>query len=238
MQVNENSSANELQQAIGRLWRGSFHCLLSTHSVKYDGYPFGSVLPMCRDSGGRPLLMISHLAQHTRNLDGDPKCSLTLVDSNHADVQQWTRLTCLADAESCSSSSALERYYRYFPEGRHYHKELNFRLYRLQPRQFYLIAGFGSARWFDVSRVLEAPLFPAAEELEILYQLNARDHNLLSRFLSSRHQKLSDTEIHAVGADPQGLDLRQGENLIRYPFDSPFPEANNIVEQLEASLNN
>ena len=236
--MNGNSSANEIQQAIGRLWRGSFHCLLSTHSVKFDGYPFGSVLPICRDSHGRPLLMISHLAQHTRNLDADPRCSLTLVDSNHADVQQWTRLTCLADAEPSTSSSALERYYRYYPEGRHYHKELNFRLYRLQPRQFYLIAGFGSARWFDVSRVLEAPLFPTAKEMEILYQLNARDHNLLGRFLVSRNHDLSDAKIHAVGADPQGLDLRQGESLIRCMFDTPLPEAGNFVEGLEASLNN
>ncbi len=235
--MDESSSAEELQQAISSLWRGSFHCQLSTHSVKFEGYPFGSVLPICRDSQARPLLMISHLAQHTRNLDADPRCSLTLVNSNHADVQQWTRLTCLADAEPTSSSSALERYYRYYPEGRHYHKELNFSLYRLQPRQFYMIAGFGSARWFDVSRVLQETLFPTAEELEILYQLNARDHNLLGRFLASRQQGQPQDKIHALGADPWGLDLRLGDSLTRCLFDSPITEANRFVERLEASLN-
>jgi putative heme iron utilization protein len=233
--MNDNSSAEELLQAISQLWRNSFHCQLSTHSVKFEGYPFGSVLPICRDSQGRPLLMISHLAQHTRNLDADPRCSFTLVDSNHADVQQWTRLTCLAEAEPTSSSTALERYYRYYPEGRQYHKELNFSLYRLKPIQFYLIAGFGSARWFDVSRVLDEPHFPTAEELEILYQLNAREHNLLGRFLTSRQLDHPEAKIHAVGADPNGLDLRLGDSLTRCPFDSPIAEAGNLVEQLETA---
>lgn len=234
--MNDKASADELLLAIIRLWHGSFHCQLSTHSIKFEGYPFGSVLPLCRDSQGRPLLMISHLAQHTRNLDADPRCSLTLVDSNHSDVQQWTRLTCLADAEPTSSSTALERYYRYYPEGRQYHKELNFNLYRLQPVQFYLIAGFGSARWFDVSRALDQPHFASAEELEILYQLNAREHELLRRFLDSRQLQHRNGKIHAVGADPSGLDLRLGDSLTRCPFDAPVTQAKDFLERLEASL--
>lgn len=233
--MNDTSPAEDLLAAISRLWRGSFHCQLSTQSIKFEGYPFGSVLPICRDSQGRPLLMISHLAQHTRNLDADPRCSLTLVDANHHDVQQWTRLTCLARAEPTTSSTALERYYRYYPEGRHYHKELNFRLYRLQPVQFYLIAGFGSARWFDVSRVLGEPHFATADELEILYQLNAREHHLLAHFLDSQQLDHPKGKIHAVGADPSGLDLRLGDNLIRHAFNTPIPEAGNFLERLGSS---
>jgi hypothetical protein len=236
--MNDNSSADDLRRTISQVWRGSFHGLLSTHSLKYEGYPFGSVLPMCRDSQGRPLLMISHLAQHTRNLDADPRCSLTLVESNHPDVQQWTRLTCLANVEPTTSSHTLERYYRYYPEGRQYHKELNFRLYRLLPRQFYLIAGFGSARWFDVSRVLDEPFFPAADELEILYQLNARAQGLLSCLLASRKLESRDGQVHAVGADPNGIDLRHADGIWRCPLDFPVTDANRYIEQLETSLCN
>ncbi len=233
--MNRMSSSEDLAQTISELWSESFHALLSTHSVKFEGYPFGSLLPICRDGQGNPLLMISHLAQHTRNLDSDPRCSLTLVRSNHADVLQWTRLTCLADAEPVTSSTALERYCRYFPDGRRYHKELNFNLYRLRPSQLYLIAGFGSARWFDVGRILGAPGFHTAAELEILYQLNAHDHDLLDRVLV-HYGAEPRGQVQAVGADPRGLDVRQGETLSRLQFEQPITDENEFVTRLETTL--
>jgi putative heme iron utilization protein len=233
--MNQNSSSEELLQEINDLWSESFHCLLSTHSVKYTGYPFGSVLPICRDKQGQPLLMISHLAQHTRNLGTDARCSFTLLRSNHADVQQWTRLTCLADAQPVTSSSTLERYCRYYPEARRYHKDFNFNLLRLQPKQIYLIAGFGTARWFDVRRVLEAPSFQTAAELEILDQLHTQNHDLLKRFLAHQGQQVRD-KAHAVGVDPEGLDIRQGEHLARLKFTSPISDEARFIEQLELAI--
>ena len=86
--MNQESSSEDLLSTIDKLWCESFHGLLSTHSVKFTGYPFGSVVPICRDSKGNPLLMISHLAQHTRNIDADPHCSLTLMQADHTDVLQ------------------------------------------------------------------------------------------------------------------------------------------------------
>jgi putative heme iron utilization protein len=233
--VNQISSREAIGQTIRSLWCESFHGLLSTHSVKFEGYPFGSLLPICRDAQANPLLLISHLAQHTQNLDNDPRCSLTLIRSNHVDVLQWTRLTCLADAQPVTTGNALERYCRYFPDGRRYHKELNFNLYRLRPKQFYLIAGFGSARWYDVSQVLDAPHFHTAAELEILYQLNAHDHELLERLLVHRDIQTPD-QLQAVGADPQGLDIRLDEHLTRLHFSNPITDEGSFVSQLEASI--
>jgi heme iron utilization protein len=235
--MNQASPSEDLQQTIDKLWTGSYHGVLSTQSVKFEGYPFGSLLPICRDGQGNPLMMISHLAQHTRNLDSNPRCSLTLIEQNHADVLQWTRLTCLADAQPATSSNAMERYCRYYPDGRRYHKELNFSLYRLLPRQFYLIAGFGSARWFDVTRVLDMPRFQTAAEMEILYQLNAREHDLLNRFLSSRGVS-GQGAAHAVGANPRGFDIRQGETLTRYNLPNPINNEINFIAELERAIEN
>jgi heme iron utilization protein len=235
--MNQALPSEELLQTIDKLWTGSYHGVLSTQSVKFEGYPFGSLLPICRDDQGNPLMMISHLAQHTRNLDSNPHCSLTLIEQNHAEVLQWTRLTCLADAQPATSSNAMERYCRYYPDGRRYHKELNFSLYRLMPRQFYLIAGFGSARWFDVNRVLDMPRFQTAAEMEILYQLNAREHDLLNRFLSSRGIS-GQGAAHAVGANPRGFDIRQGETLTRYNLPNPVNNEIDFIPELERAIEN
>ncbi len=233
--MNQALPSEDLIQDITRLWNERFHCTLSTQSAKYPGYPFGSVLPICRDSKGQPLLMISHLAQHTRNLGADKRCAMTLIRSNHADVLQWTRLTCLADAEPADSSSAMERYCRYFPEGRRFHKELNFDLFRLQPKQCYLVAGFGSARWFDAGRLLDQPRFHTAAELEILYQLNARDHTLIRRLLEQQGLD-APAQAQAVGADPQGLDVRLGERLLRLNLQAPITDEADYLPRLQAEL--
>ena len=232
--MNQGSISEDLLQELRQLWTGSFHGQLSTHSVKFSGYPFGSLLPICRDSKGNPLLMISHLAQHTRNLAANPQCSLMLTQPKSGDVQQWTRLTCLADAQPAPSSGMLERYCRYYPEGRRYHKELNFQLYQLLPRQFYFVAGFGSARWFEVSRLLPQEYFHTADELELLYQLNGHEHALLNELLARRDIDPS-TESHAVGADPQGLDLRHGENLLRLHFDPPINDTAEFLTHIRGT---
>jgi len=232
--MNQGSISEDLLQELRRLWSASFHGLLSTHSVKFAGYPFGSLLPICRDKKGNLLLMIAHLAQHTRNLEADPRCSLTLTQPKPGDVQQWTRLTCLADAQPAASSGVLERYCRYYPESRRYHKELNFKLYRLQPRQFYFVAGFGSARWFEMRRLIPFESFATADELELLYQLNGHEHALLREILA-RQEMDAATECHAVGTDPWGLDLRCGDTLTRLQFDSPRADTAEFLSHIRVA---
>ena len=53
--------------------------ILSTLSVKLGGFPFGSVVPYCMDHQGSPLIMISTIAEHTKNLIADSRCSFTLL---------------------------------------------------------------------------------------------------------------------------------------------------------------
>ena len=67
--------------------------VLSTISVDLPGYPFGSVTPYCADEQGRPVLYISHIAQHTRNILADSRVSLTVFEMTRGvtDVQAQGR---------------------------------------------------------------------------------------------------------------------------------------------------
>ncbi|MBL4703057.1 MAG: pyridoxamine 5'-phosphate oxidase family protein, partial [Flavobacteriales bacterium] len=51
--------------------------VLSTLSVKWEGFPFGSVVPYCLDGEGMPVVLISTIAQHTKNITQDNRCSIT-----------------------------------------------------------------------------------------------------------------------------------------------------------------
>jgi len=55
---------------------------LSTLSRKQSGFPFGSVMPYGLDDHGRPIFLISTMAMHTQNLQGDPRASLLVTQQD------------------------------------------------------------------------------------------------------------------------------------------------------------
>ncbi|XP_028118968.1 uncharacterized protein LOC114316516 [Camellia sinensis] len=46
---------------------------------KYEGYPSGSMVDFACDAYGSPILAISSLAVHTKDLVANPKCSLLVA---------------------------------------------------------------------------------------------------------------------------------------------------------------
>ena len=73
-----------------RLLRRQQHGVLSTLSKKLDGYPFGSVTPFVLDHQARPVILISTLAEHTKNIAADPRVSLLAHDTS-TDIQANAR---------------------------------------------------------------------------------------------------------------------------------------------------
>src|ERR1700687_1129062 len=52
---------------------------LSTHSQKFPGFPFGSMMPYAVDPVGRAVFFIIIMAMHTQNLRRDPRASLLIT---------------------------------------------------------------------------------------------------------------------------------------------------------------
>ncbi|KAM7505604.1 hypothetical protein LguiB_004508 [Lonicera macranthoides] len=65
-------SIEETRTVLDHSLRG----MLSTFSQKYEGYPSGSMVDFACDAYGSPILAVSSLAVHTKNLSANPKCSL------------------------------------------------------------------------------------------------------------------------------------------------------------------
>src|SRR5215469_15945767 len=112
---------NETEIARRLLLQQNFG-VLSTISLEVPGYPFGSVTPYCADPQCRPVIYISTIAQHTRNIMADPRVSLTVFDGNGGsdDVQARGRLTYIGNARPAGKEDADVRdlYFRYFPSSR------------------------------------------------------------------------------------------------------------------------
>ncbi|EOA33106.1 hypothetical protein CARUB_v10016444mg [Capsella rubella] len=66
-------------EEIRTVLNGSLCGMLSTFSQKYEGYPSGSMVDFACDADGSPILAVSSLAVHTKDLLANPKCSLLIA---------------------------------------------------------------------------------------------------------------------------------------------------------------
>jgi heme iron utilization protein len=123
--------------------------VLSTLSVKLKGFPFGSVVPYCLDNARWPVVLISTIAEHTKNIKADNRCSLTIVMEGE-DVQANGRICLIGHMEELLSTEkeVMERYYVQFPKSRSYDATHSFSFYRLAPISIRYIGGFGQIHWF------------------------------------------------------------------------------------------
>ena len=191
--------------------------VLSTVSLDLPGYPFGSVTPYCADRLCRPIIYISHIAQHTKNIVADSRVSLTVVERSASDdVQAQGRVTCIGDARPVPSadSDARERYFRYFPASRRYERTHDFEFFRLELVRVRFIGGFGQIFWVEPAAFLVENPFSTADETRILQHMNKDHADALSRYVGGGPAEM-------VGIDGEGFDVLRDGKKVRIPFTAP-----------------
>ena len=211
-------------QARALLLRGKSG-VLSTISVEVPGYPFGSVVPYCLDGQGNPLIYISDIAQHSKNIGHDGRVSITIRADDGDDVQAIARLTLLADAESLDSDEQglKRRYRRFFPSSGDYTQAHGFFFCRLRVVKARYIGGFGEVYWFEAEDfLLPNPFFPEDEEKAIVH-MNEDHRPFLQNCLSPMDNSVSpeSRSVVMVGMDGEGFDLLSGMSHFRFPFSKP-----------------
>ncbi len=211
-------AAKHARELLLKEYRG----VLSTHSKAMPGFPFGSVVPYCLDERGWPLILISRIAQHTHNLQKEPKCSLLVGERGAEDVQAAGRLTLLAEARQLDDPAAIEaaaaRYYRYFPGSRDYHKAHDFDFWVLEPVRWRYIGGFGAIHWLD--EVALANPFVGESEAGMVEHMNADHANAIAHYVELAGLPTGET-AELAGIDSEGFHLRIGQALYWLAFPQP-----------------
>ncbi|MDF9391039.1 MULTISPECIES: HugZ family protein [Methylococcus] len=218
------AESDEIGTEARALLNQAYDGVLSTHSADMPGYPFGSVMPYCLDRGGVPVIYIANIAQHTRNIQANPKVSLIVLDRSVGDVQTNGRLTLLADAQPVQEDEvdAAERYFSFFPDARRFHNTHSFAFYRLLPVRLRYIGGFGRIHWLSPDRVLRPNPFRAEEERAMLEHMNADHRQAMRRYCEAAGVSLeAGCEPSMVGIDGEGFHLRVGTRVARFPFPAP-----------------
>lgn len=198
--------------------RGTDRAALAT--IDGDGTPFASLVLAACDHDGTPILLVSALARHTRNLDAVPRASL-LFDgtAGHDDPLEGPRVTLTGVVEASGDPAHRDRYLARHPSAGGYAGFGDFRLCVLRPGQAYLVAGFGRIHRIPADALL-APARTARDfagaEPELLAQLN---DGALGVPVSGT--PAGDGGWRATGIDCDGIDLRLGARTRRIAFPRP-----------------
>lgn len=206
-----------------RYLRRRLHGVLSTLSRKFAGYPFGSVVPYVLDHAARPVILISRLAEHTKNIDADPRVSLLVSDPGD-DVQAGARLTLIGDAVRDGGGIGLARYLNYSPGSERLIALGDFAFYAITPRALRFIGGFGDIHWISAESYTPPPNALAAEEDGIITHMNAEHAHNLRDYCRFYHQRNANTAI-MIGIDCDGFDVRADGAILRFEFDDAVTDA-------------
>lgn len=193
---------------------------LATLSCKHPGFPYASTVQYACDPEHRVIFMASALAEHTKNLQTDPRVSVCLITPGDGGGQTAARMTLLGMAERFEPDAALtERYLRYQPEARDW-QSLDFMFFRIQPHRLRVIAGPGQMGWLDAEQWQALPVIPLAEELDLL---------------SGAAITLPDG-VHLLGVDAFGIDYRRYGHLRRHGWNIPGGDLPELQQRLLTTL--
>jgi heme iron utilization protein len=197
--------------------------LRGTLATSMNGVPYASLVLIATDLDASPLLLLSDLAQHSRNIAFDPRISL-LIDgtAGYRDPLTGPRLTVIGQAGALEDPRSLARFTAHHPTSTVYSGFADFRLYRVAVERGHLVAGFGRIHWIDGRDLLFAAdtTALAAAEPEILRHMNEHHTNAVADYARGLLGRTG-ADWRMTGIDPEGADLQQDGETARLDFAAP-----------------
>lgn len=235
----------EAAQDARNLLLNEYHGILSTHSHDVPGYPFGSVMPYILDKNGCPIILISNIAQHTKNIEANPKVSLIVTQSDIADVHKGGRLTWIGDAEKVEADSddakeLEQRYYAFFPPAAHYHKTHGFDFYRIKLTRARFIGGFGKIYWVKNELMTKENPFYGNVEQGMVKHMNDDHVDAMVKYCKAAGIEIPEgVEPKMAGLDSDGMHLLLKDRIVRIPFpgsvEEPMAVRKTLVEMAKVA---
>jgi hypothetical protein len=196
---------------------------LATRS-REDGCPYPTVLPFAPDARHRPVMLVSRLAEHTRNLQADAHAGFLLFDAGAADVLSAPRTTLTgrvvpSECAGGGPGSPERRYLRYHPDAGRYLALGDFSFFTLVPAKLRHIGGFGAMGWIDAHELNQiAPLDDAEETARL---------DDASRALPAA--------IRLLGIDRRGIDFEIDGLRERHRFATPNAQSNAAFDRASST---
>ena len=188
-----------------------------------SGDPYCSLVNVASHADGSPILLISRLAVHTRNILGDSRVSLMLDERAGGDPLEGARIMLAGRAEEAAASDLeilRRRYLSAHPLSEVFVNFKDFSFFLIRPSGMHLVAGFG--RIVDLTPgqfltdISDAGALLEAEQGAIDH-MNA-DHREAMNLYATRLLGAEPADWRCTGCDPDGIDLQAGTTTLRLDF--------------------
>lgn len=205
--------------AAKKLLRESRSGALAT-LIPGSGDPYCSLVNVATLADGAPVLLISRLAVHTKNILADARVSLMLEERKEGDPLQGGRVMLSGKARLTEDPEARRRYLDRQPEAEMFAGFADFGFYFIDVSGAHLVAGFGrivDLAPSDILLDLSGAETIVAAEPEVVAHMNA-DHAQAVQLYATKLLGAPDGEWRCAGCDPEGLDLQNGRVALRLNF--------------------
>jgi len=188
-----------------------------------SGDPYCSLVNVASNVDGSPILLISRLALHTKNILADPRVSLMLDERASGDPLEGSRIMLAGRADEVGGDGAAlarRRYLNAHPSAEVFVSFKDFSFFQIRPSAAHLVAGFG--RIVDLkpeqflTDVSEAASLLEAEQSAIDH-MNA-DHSDTMNLYAIKLLGAQPADWRCIGCDPDGIDMQAGTTALRLDF--------------------
>jgi heme oxygenase (biliverdin-IX-beta and delta-forming) len=191
-----------------------------------SGDPYCSLVNVASHADGSPILLISRLALHTRNIIADSRVSMMLDERAEGDPLEGARIMLAGRAEEAGSADldmVRRRYLNAHPSAEAFVDFKDFGFFLIRPKSMHLVAGFG--RILDLrpqeflTDISEAGALLQAEQ-DAIEHMNA-DHQEALKLYATGLLGAESADWRCTGCDPDGIDLQAGRTILRLNFPQP-----------------
>jgi putative heme iron utilization protein len=188
-----------------------------------SGDPYCSLVNVASNSNGSPILLISRLALHTRNILADPRVSLMLDERAEGDPLEGARIMLAGRAEQAGDAyeaTLRRRYLNAHPSAEAFVNFKDFSFFKVRPLGAHLVAGFGRIVDLKPEQLLTdisgAEAVIEAEQGAIEH-MNA-DHRAAMNLYATKLLGAEPADWRCTGCDPDGIDMQAGTTTLRLEF--------------------
>lgn len=233
---------DEARRLARRLLRASRHAAIAVLEPE-TGFPFCSRVLTGTDADGVPVILVSALATHSAALRSDPRASLMFGQAGKGDPLAHARMTVRCHAAEVERGSPEHRRIRRRFIARHPKSALyvdfgDFAFFRMEPETALLNGGFGKAYALDHDDlVILSPEIGRMDEVEIdLLHHISMEPSGAADVCASVCGGSKKTGWVVFGIDLEGIDLSNGDEVLRVEFDKPAEQADSLPHVLSNFL--
>jgi putative heme iron utilization protein len=219
---------------------------LSTLAREPQGFPYGSLVTVAVDALGRPLLLLSELAEHTGNLHAHEEASVLLTEplGGHDQPLALGRVTLLGRCTkviAAERASVREVFLKQQPSAAYYVEFKDFAFYRLEPSALRYVGGFGRMSWVTAEDYRDAEPDPlAAAAAGILKHMNDDHADAVLAYARALAGIADATGATMTAVDRYGFELAvstpKGPRATRLEFDAEVAAADDVRRVMVAMV--